>query len=101
MATRSAVNVEIRFLSENLGGRSHPLVAGSYRPMISFDDQPEPLPWSVVVQLAAVPDKQGYTKATLKFLVDDAPIDELRARRAFSLWEGPHRVAVGRVLGRE
>lgn len=54
--------------------------------------------WSVVADFRS-PAKDNSVLADVRFLVDDAPEELLFPNNRFELWEGPHKVAEGEVVG--
>lgn len=56
--------------------------------------------WSIVLEFDVPPPEQGsdVSRATVRFLVEDAPHDRLRHGVRFSLYEGNAKVADVEVL---
>jgi hypothetical protein len=101
MVTRRAV---IRWKTREEGGRAFPPSGEGptpYRPVVHFADEPEEAPaygsWSLVVQRVQSFGPLEWL-ADVHFLVEEAPQHLLRTGAEFSLYEGPHRVADGRVV---
>lgn len=84
------------------GGRSRP-PAGVGKPpyatLVRFIDSggpwPPPNAWSLVVEKIESQSDEYHWVANVRFLVDDAPMGELRANREFELYEGGKCVATG------
>lgn len=91
---------------EEGGRRSPPTGIGQppYATVVRFKDAAEPWPppvaWSLIVQKVEALSQDYDWVANVRFLVDEAPVAELRAHREFELYEGGRCVAAG-VLAEE
>jgi hypothetical protein len=87
------------------GGRKAPpagVGAPPYSTVVRFCDTREPWPpanaWSLVIEKIESQSTECEWIANVHYLVNEAPHDELRARRAFELYEGNKCVATGVLL---
>ena len=78
------------------GGRRTP-PARVYSPLISFDLEATPRPFSVVVRFDGAPALGESCMATVSTLVAGIADGEFWPGRSFSLWEGRRRVGGGVV----
>jgi hypothetical protein len=95
----------IHWKTQQEGGRSKPpLGAGkpAYAAVVRFIDSTEPWPpqtaWSLVVEKIPELSSSRDWVANVHFLVDEAPMDELRPDRMFELYEGAKCVASGTTV---
>lgn len=84
------------------GGRSKPPAGvGSpfYATVVRFTDSNEPWPpenaWSLVIEKIESESDEYDWVADVRYLVNEAPHDELRPNREFELYEGAKLVAYG------
>jgi hypothetical protein len=99
------MQARIRWKTREAGGRkSPPAGVGQppYATVVRFKDTMEPWPppiaWSLVIE--KVPPLSGEYDwvANVRFLVNEAPVNELRPNREFELYEGARCVATGVLL---
>lgn len=56
--------------------------------------------WSIVLEFDDPPSAQGNPSiARARFLAEQAPVDRLKAGRAFELYEGKKKVAIVEIVG--
>lgn len=98
----------IKWIPKNLGGRSKPpLGTGSppYAAVVrycdSIEDGPPQVAWSLVIEKVHDLDDPLEWMANIRYLVEDAPQEELRPNRRFELYEGRRCVATGYILNDE
>ena len=96
------MEARIRWKTKEEGGRARPPAgAGSppYATVVRFKDSDEPWPppnaWSLVIEKVESQSDEYNWNANVRYLVDDAPHDELRVDREFELYEGGKCVATG------
>jgi hypothetical protein len=74
-----------------------------YATVIRFKDANEPWPppnaWSLVVEKLSELSNEYDWVANVRFLVTEAPVEELRVGREFELFEGARCVATGILIG--
>lgn len=99
------MQARIRWKTKESGGRSKPPTGvGSppYATVVRFRDTEEPWPpanaWSLVVEKIQTQSDEYEWIANIRFLVDEAPHDELCPNREFELYEGAKCVATGVIL---
>jgi len=95
----------IKWIPKAEGGRSR-LPTGDgppfYSPVVRFLDEPWPNPdaaWSMIVRKIRSSRDPRRWVADIEFRVADAPRASLREGRKFELYEGPHCVARGKIIG--
>lgn len=91
-----AALAEVTLTRPEDGGRRTP-PARVYSPLISFDGETTPRPFSVVVRFEDSPSLDKPCAATLGTLIAGFADGELWPGRSFSLWEGRRRVGGGVV----
>ena len=64
----------------------------------SDDSQPPENAWSLVIEKVESQSTEHEWLAEIRYLVEDAPRDEIRPNRQFELYEGAKRVATGVVV---
>lgn len=100
--SNSVVTAEITFLTPEQGGRSAPPFQG-YRPdLVVEDDEGAELTSYLPVALVTIPEKRIPGEPELYELALYTPFDYSAVQEGayFSLREGPHIIARGRVMRR-
>lgn len=90
----------ISWIPERDGGRERPPDGPTYSTIVRFEDDPEwpSQAWSLVVEFQRVLGGGRYVEATVRFLIDQAPHEQLRQGNHFELYEGDRKVARGVIL---
>ena len=91
------VNVDVEFLRTDQSGRRTP-PSRVYAPLISWDQEAQPRPTSVVLTIDVPAELGRSIRATLAPLVEDLSDEDFWPGRSFSLWEGNRRVASGIIV---
>jgi len=99
------MKARIHWKTREEGGRCKP-PAGvgqpSYAAVVRFKDAAEPWPppaaWSLVIERYETVSTEYDRVADVHFLVDEAPVAELRVNREFELYEGRKCVATGVLI---
>ena len=99
------MHAKITWKREENGGRTKPpagIGTPPYATVVRFCDSDEPWPpanaWSLVVEKIEDTSNEYEWLAEVRYLVDDAPHEELRFNREFELYEGGKCVAIGTIL---
>ena len=99
------MKARIHWKTKTDGGRSKPPAGvGSppYATVVRFTDTEEPWPpqnaWSLVIEKVESESDEYDWVANVRYLVDEAPHDDLNADREFELFEGAKCVATGVLL---
>lgn len=99
------MQAQVRWKTKSEGGRSRPpagVGSPSYATVVRFTDSNEPWPpenaWSLVIEKIGLEGDEYEWLANVRYLVDEAPHDELRPNRAFELYEGNKLVATGLLI---
>jgi len=102
------VQARIHWKTWEEGGRRHPpagIGQPSYATIVRFKDAAEPWPppvaWSLVVEKIEATSHPYDWVANVHFLMDEAPVSELRLHREFELYEGSRCVATGVLVEEE
>jgi hypothetical protein len=100
------MRAEIHWKTKQEGGRLKPPAGVGqppYATVVRFKDSKEPWPppiaWSLVVEKVSDMGDEHHWAAEVRFLVNEAPVEELRAGREFELFEGARCVANGVLTG--
>ncbi len=101
-----SMQARIHWKTKEEGGRIRPptgVGVPPYSTVVRFSDSGEPWPpqnaWSLIVEKIESRSGEYDWVANVRYLVGDAPHDDLRANREFELYEGGKCVATGIVLG--
>ncbi|QZN97397.1 hypothetical protein [Symbiopectobacterium purcellii] len=98
------VNVNVKWLSPDEGGRQTPPPGGRYLSIARFPDDTtwQNNAWSVIFDLSPPKSINGYkvSAGTVEFMMDNAPKEQLNNHDAFEIYEGPHKVGVVYILER-
>jgi len=99
------MQAKIRWKTKEEGGRSKPpagVGTPAYATVVRFKDTDEPWPperaWSLVIEKIEAESGEYDWLANVRYLVDEAPHDELKSGREFELFEGGKCVATGVLL---
>ena len=102
------MKARIHWKAREQGGRRKPpagIGKPAYASVVRFKDTAEPWPppvaWSLVVEKIEALSHEYDWVANVHFLVDEAPLTELRVRREFELYEGARCVATGVLIGED
>ena len=100
------MRAKIHWNTREEGGRTRPPAGVGqppYATIVRFKDSTEPRPapveWSLVVEKASELSNEYDWVANVRFLVNEAPMNELRVGREFELFEGWKCVATGVLIG--
>jgi len=95
---KKSVKAKICWIPMEQGGRSTPPPVGTrFCPLVIFENIEEKGTWSADFICTEV-DEQLCSIVEFGYLVENAPIQNLKKGNRFSLFEGPHLVAKGEVL---
>jgi hypothetical protein len=99
------MKARIHWKTKEEGGRRKPPAGVGHPPyatIVRFKDTSEPWPplvaWSLVVEKVVAQSNDFDWVADVHFLVDEAPVAELRMNREFELYEGGKCVAAGVLI---
>ncbi len=95
------VFAEIKWLSPIEGGRKQPPRGPTYTTVARFEEQGDQWTkeaWSLVAEFLDEPDRFNCQRATVRFLVEEAPWEWLTQSSRFDLMEGDRVVARGVIL---
>ena len=100
------MRAKIHWKTKQEGGRYNPptgMGQPPYATIVRFKDstesRPAPIEWSLVVEKVLDLSNEYDWVANVHFLVNEAPVEELRVGREFELFEGWKCVAVGVLIG--
>lgn len=99
------MRAQVHWKTKAEGGRSKPpagIGSPPYATVVRFTDSDEPWPpenaWSLVIEKIESESDEYDWVADIRYLVDEAPHDELRPNRQFELYEGAKLVASGILM---
>jgi hypothetical protein len=94
----------IDWLTKEEGGRSKPpsgIGTPPYSTVVHFVEESWPHAhgsWSLVIEKIEPDSSEYHWIANVRYLMNNAPHDELRVGRMFDLYEGGKRVATGIII---